>query len=309
MYIHPQYIKSVTTAFIIMQSLILAILIVSIAARPLVTSEYTDYLRKHVSWEVVDYEDNLFKGWTVDEFKSILGDADGEYIPESVPAETVPLPSSVSWMGAACTHAIHNQGHCGSCWAFATTSVVSDRCCMQSKDFGWLAPQELLSCDTKENEGCAGGLVSDALKYVKANGLVPEACYPYVAEEKACPSKCKDGSSWTDAHVCKCQTLIDCGGLTSMKSCLQAGPIAARMFVYRDFVSYKSGVYCWDGSSEQMGRHAIRCVGYSDTPSPNLNCANSWGLNWGEKGFFRIGTGEDCGLRLAPQDALAVKDC
>lgn len=292
-----------------MKFVILAILLAAVSAELLVTPEYTDYLKKHVDWEVVDYEDNIFKGWTVEEAKSLLGEEDIDYILDDMePVTMTALPSSINWKGASCVHEIHNQGSCGSCWAFATASVASDRCCLQNKDYGWLSPQELTSCD-KNNSGCNGGLAATAFNYVKANGLVPEACYPYVARAESCPTKCKDGSSWAAAHVCKCQTIVDCGTESGMKACLKEGPITVRLIVYRDFMNYKSGVYCWNGSGSTLGGHAIRCVGYSDTPKPNLNCANSWGTSWGNNGYFQISTGENCGLRMNASQAWSVKGC
>jgi len=293
----------------IMKTLVLALLLVAAAAENLlVTPEYTQYLKATVDWEVADYEENVFKGWTVEEFQVMLGDQDSDTVPQGKLAEVEATPSSISWTGANCIHEIHNQGSCGSCWAFATASVTSDRCCLQNKDYGWLAPQELVSCD-KANSGCNGGLAAEGLKYVQKNGLVPEACYPYVARGEACPNKCKDGSDWAAAHVCKCKTVVDCGGEALMKSCLTKGPIAVRMKVYQDFTSYKSGVYCWDQRSGFLGGHAIRCTGYSDKPKPSFHCANSWGTAWGVQGYFDIAAKEECGIRLTPHDAWTVEGC
>ena len=294
-----------------MKVIILAILILAISAdRLLITPEYTEYLKNHVSWTVADYEENVFKGWTEAEFMNMLGDKDIQYIPplSKTPKVGANLPSEVNWRGANCVHEIHNQGNCGSCWAFATASVVSDKCCMGKKDFGWLSPQELVSCDTDENSGCNGGLAALALQYVKSNGLVQEECYPYVGQDEACPSACKSGSDWAAAHVCKPGNLIDCGTLPSMKACLQKGPITARMLVYRDFTSYKEGVYCWDKKSSFLGGHAIRCLGYSEDPKPHLLCANSWGPTWGDKGCFKISTVDGCGIRLTAHDAWTAED-
>ena len=292
-----------------MKSVILSLLVAAIAAEMLVTPEYVTYLKKTVSWEVTDYEDNVFKGWTVEEFKTMLGDVESDFVPEGrLAVPTASTPAAINWEGADCIHEIRNQGSCGSCWAFATASVASDKCCLENKDFGWLSPQELMSCD-KANSGCNGGLAATAFQYVNKNGLVPEACYPYAAVDKACPTACKDGSSWADAHVCKCKAVVDCGTLPLMKECFKNGPIAARMKVYRDFINYKSGVYCWDGKSAFAGGHAVRCLGYNDSPKPHLRCTNSWGLTWGDNGLFNIGATEECGLRVTPHDAWTVDQC
>jgi len=260
-----------------------------------VTQEYTDFLKKHVSWQVADYEENIFKGWTIDEVKSILQqeelpDMQGEQI--YVRPGTV-FPDSLNWkeLKANCIHEIKNQGNCGSCWAFSATGVVSDRCCLHQADHGWLAPQELVSCDHK-NSGCNGGWEFNALDYVAANGLVPDACFPYKATNVPCPSKCADGSDWKKAHVCKCKAKVFCQGPDAMKACLQTGPVTAGMYVYQDFISYKSGIYHWNKTGNRLGGHAIRCYGYSETPEAHWICANSWGTVWGEQGSFRIGKGE-----------------
>ncbi len=262
-----------------------------------VTQEYTEYLKKHVSWEVADYEDNVFRGWTMGDLQSFLGRKSTPYaeLPEAdVETIAVPksMPSSVSWNGT-CLHAIHNQGNCGSCWAFSAASVVSDRCCITLKDQGWLSPQELVSCDKSgENDGCDGGFEYDALNYVAKHGLVREACFPYKAKDMACPTKCVDGSDWAKAHVCKCKAKVMCRGVNAMKACMQSGPVTAGLHVYKDFLYYKGGIYHWDHKSAVAGEHAIRCYGYSDQPEAHWMCANSWGTSWGEKGFFRIGKGE-----------------
>ena len=64
------------------------------------------------------------------------------------------------------------------------------------------------------------------------------------------------------------------------------------MIVYKDFHYYKSGVYHWDKKSTLSGYHAIRMVGYGADPEPHWKCANSWGPDWGMKGFFLIGVHE-----------------
>lgn len=228
----------------------------------------------------------------MEDLQSFLGRKPESFDSDFGEAIAVPksMPSTMSWNGS-CLHEIHNQGRCGSCWAFSAASVVADRCCLRLKDQGWLSPQELVSCD-KTNDACKGGWEYDALVYVAKNGLVREACFPYKAVATTCPSKCVDGSDWASAHVCKCKTRVFCRGGKEMQACMQSGPITAGMDVYKDFVYYKGGVYHWDHKSAMAGGHAVRCYGYSDQPEFHWMCANSWGTNWGEKGFFRIGGGE-----------------
>eukprot|EP00826_Nyctotherus_ovalis_P023435 TRINITY_DN17_c0_g1_i1.p2 TRINITY_DN17_c0_g1~~TRINITY_DN17_c0_g1_i1.p2 ORF type:complete len:296 (-),score=61.35 TRINITY_DN17_c0_g1_i1:109-996(-) len=267
----------------------------------IVDQAYIDYLRGQVTWEVADYEENIFRGWTIDEVKELLIPEEVEAL-NDIPSAPVLMDddvdmSDIDWSEKPekCVHEIRNQGRCGSCWAFAVASMVSDRCCLRKKDEGWLSPQELVTCD-RRNFGCGGGIRDYAIDYVVRNGLVHDRCYPYIARrEPRCPSKCKDGKNFKGAHVCKCKKRINCVGVAEMRKCLEGGPISTGFFVYRDFMNYKGGIYHWDKKGPRMGGHAVKCIGYGSSPEPHWKCHNSWSTNWGEKGTFKIGTGE-CGI-------------
>ena len=108
----------------------------------IVTKAYTDYLAKHVTWEVTPYEENVFRGYTLDEVKMFLGNKPPMYsepLPEYQPLAN--LPPSFDWreVNAACIHEVRNQGNCGSCWSFASSGMLADRCCLMSSDHGLLA--------------------------------------------------------------------------------------------------------------------------------------------------------------------------
>jgi hypothetical protein len=84
-----------------------------------------------------------------------------------------------------------------------------------------------------------------------------------------------------------------------IEAALANGPMLAAFDVYQDFFSYKGGVYhhTWGDS---VGGHAVAIVGY-DSAERYWIVKNSWGANWGENGYFRIGFGE-CGI----EDYVAV---
>jgi len=281
-----------------MKVLLIALAIVAVCAEEmLVTKEYTDYLKKHVDWEVMDYEDNVFRGWTMEEAKMFLGAVmpeDLSYIPSVTVKKN--LPASLDWSKANCDHGVRNQANCGSCWAFATTGMLSDRCCLQGHDHGWLAPQELVSCD-RQSQGCNGGWCTWALDYVKSvKGLVHEACFPYKAVNTPCPKTCADGKDWTSSHVCNCVGgYKTCGSVAELKSCLASGPVTVAFGVCRSFFNYKNGVYKCDCGGNYAGLHAVLAMGYSDTPVCNYHVRNSWGTSWGNQGYFDIAC-DQCGI-------------
>eukprot|EP00826_Nyctotherus_ovalis_P001996 TRINITY_DN1037_c0_g1_i23.p1 TRINITY_DN1037_c0_g1~~TRINITY_DN1037_c0_g1_i23.p1 ORF type:complete len:291 (+),score=82.50 TRINITY_DN1037_c0_g1_i23:263-1135(+) len=276
-----------------------ALLALACCQEMLITREKTDKLKKTVKWKVVDYEDNVFRGWTVEEFDRLLGLKKGE---PKVSAghkhkrRDMPLPETIDWRAAGCDHGVKDQKKCGSCWAFAVVGMMSYRCCAASKDHGWLSPQELVSCDDN-NLGCSGGQLLTPQYYIQENqGLVREECFPYEAEDSDCRDTCKDGSEWKEAHVCNCAQFEDCDdGTDDMKECLSSGPVTFRFDVYSSFMYYKDGIYECNDEDEYRGGHAVLAMGYSDSPQCHYIAKNSWGVTWGNEGYFNIAC-ETCEL-------------
>ncbi len=90
-----------------------------------------------------------------------------------------------------------NQGKCGRCWAFASTSALADRFNIHTrgKKYVILSAAKLILCNfggkeydglsDLENEkgldefGCTGNTLYDAWRYLFVQGTVTEKCLPY----------------------------------------------------------------------------------------------------------------------------------
>ena len=94
-----------------------------------ITQEYIEYLKLHATWEVEDYENSIFRGWTVEEFEAILNPEEefynGEIPQEDVIISDYEVDEPIDWSNANCLHEIRNQGSCGSCWAFSVCQGVA----------------------------------------------------------------------------------------------------------------------------------------------------------------------------------------
>ncbi len=77
----------------------------------------------------------------------------------------------------------HIPIYCGSCWAFASTSALSDRIKIARKA-QWpdinLSPQVLISCEDLD-DGCGGGDAKNAYEWIHSNNITDETCSPYQA--------------------------------------------------------------------------------------------------------------------------------
>ena len=96
----------------------------------LVTKEFTEQLKKTAKYEVVDYEENLFKGWTFEEAKQLLSAPRFPNTP-LYPAFTNYkdiLPIEKNWTkDSACINPVHNQAGCGCSWALTLAQMVGER--------------------------------------------------------------------------------------------------------------------------------------------------------------------------------------
>jgi len=115
----------------------------------------------------------------------------GTRVPEKVTEPLVPvdsLPDQWIWdniEGVNYLTNIRNQHipqYCGSCWAHAATSALSDRIKIARKA-QWpdvnIAPQVLVSCS--DDDGCHGGDAYNAFAWMQKNEVTDETCAIYRA--------------------------------------------------------------------------------------------------------------------------------
>ena len=272
----------------------------------LVTRESIEELKSKASFEVLDYEEHPFKDLTREQVINKLGLMKSLDIVdmEIVYGDSSALPASFNYREKwpQCFHQVRDQQSCGSCWAFAASEVLSDRFCIASNGSTnvVLSPQDLVSCD-RVDQGCNGGYVDKSWDYIKNTGIVADECLPYTSgkgSSGSCPfnsssQKCKVGTF----KKYKVKSHRRYTSISDAKTSISTeGPIEAAFSVYQDFMSYKGGVYR-KTSSRLLGGHAVKIVGWGkDTDGTEYwVVANSWGVTWGEQGFFRIAFGQ-CGF-------------
>jgi cathepsin B len=263
-----------------------------------ITKKEIEFLKKIAPFEVVDYEDNIFKDWTEEEIKGMFKlkreRSNKKKTPEELKFDLKGQSYNFYEANPTCKIYLKNQGQCGSCWAFSSTSMLEQRYCVKTggKVNPILSPQYLVSCD-KSDYGCEGGTVYEFLFFLMKSGTVEWDCFPYTAEDKyvePCITKCKNGDPM---KFYKGRDLYKLETFEAIKDEIDHnGPVYADMEVYKDFELYRRGIYrhIW---GEDEGGHAIILVGYGEEDGINYWIGqNSWGVKWGEKGFFRIQFGE-----------------
>ena len=269
----------------------------------IITKEFTEMLKKTVTWEVAEYEDNIFNKWTFDQARSLVSHG---FTPDSLSNLMTPsdsqssistsdsaLPDAYDFRSAYpdCNHPIRNQGKCGSCWAFGSVESLGHRFCKHGKN-EILSAQEVVSCST-EAEGCGGGYLDHAFDYFTEIGVTTEKCNPYESQTgkvPSCKKTCKNPSDPLVRYKCKAGTSKYLPhDLEKLKTeLMDNGPIAATFIVYRDFYYYKGGIY-YHQTGEYLGVHAVEAIGWGkENDVTYWIITNSWGADWGESGYFRM---------------------
>jgi cathepsin B len=281
--------------------------LVALAAchQPVITEEHLDSLRKVATFEVYSYQSHPFKDATQEDLKMALGlrGMKSEELPplrKGLPTQDLPDNFVAHDKWPNCIHKIRDQQRCGSCWAFAASEVLSDRFCIASNGAidDVLSPQDLVSCDDGDF-GCNGGYLDASWEYLEDTGIVDDACFPYVSgggdsgECKIQSGRCVDGK--TDAKKFHAKNVRTFTSTTEIKEDIfNNGPVETGFLVYKDFISYKGGIYK-KTSDELLGGHAVKVVGWgTESGTDYWVVANSWGPNWGEAGHFRIAIGNCC---------------
>jgi C1A family cysteine protease len=184
---------------------------------------------------------------------------------------------------------VRDQGSCGSCVAFATVATIECQARIQYKKPAWdlnLSEADLFFCGAGRK--CEQGWwPTYALDYTKDKGIADEKCFPYNDRDMDC-TPCSDRVDRL-VKIGKWREIIN---TDQRKEWLdKKGPLIACMAVYRDFFSYKTGIYRRLREAELAGYHAISCIGYSEEEGCWI-CKNSWNKDWGDKGFFKIAYGQ-----------------
>jgi len=210
------------------------------------------------------------------------------------------LPSAWNWTAMGAVTPIKNQQQCGSCWAFSTTGSTEGCHFITTKTLVSLSEQNLVDCSSSEgNEGCEGGLMDDAFKYIIANkGIDTESTYPYTAETGTCQYAASNCGSTVTSF-----TDVTSGSETALQTAVYGAPVSVAIDASQpSFQSYTGGVYYEPACSSTQLDHGVLSVGWGvDTQNNNTAywiVKNSWGTDWGLNGYIWMSrnANNNCGI-------------
>ncbi|SOV23230.1 falcipain 2' [Plasmodium sp. DRC-Itaito] len=203
--------------------------------------------------------------------------------------------SAYDWRLHSGVTPVKDQKNCGSCWAFSSIGSVESQYAIRKNKLITLSEQELVDCSFK-NYGCNGGLINNAFEdMIELGGICPDGDYPYVSDA---PNLCNIDRCAEKYGIKNYLAVPE----NKLKEALRfLGPISISIAVSDDFAFYKEGIF--DGECGEELNHAVMLVGFGmkEIVDPLTKkgekhyyyiIKNSWGQQWGERGFINIETDE-----------------
>jgi len=212
-------------------------------------------------------------------------------------------PKSVDWRTKGYVTPVKDQGQCGSCWSFSSTGALEGQHFRKTGKLVSLSEQNLVDCSTKwGNNGCEGGLMDNAFKYVKDNhGIDTEKSYPYKAENLKCHFKKRNvgatDTGFMDVESGSEKALVD--------AIASVGPVSVAIDAsHSSFQLYKEGVYYEPECSSTQLDHGVLAVGYGSDETSGMDywiVKNSWNTVWGNKGYVWMARNKENNCGVASQ--------
>jgi len=217
-------------------------------------------------------------------------------------------PAAIDWSALGALTPVKDQGNCGGCWAFSTTETIESAVFRSSGKLPpLLSTEQLIDCE-KQDAGCNGGDIPEAVRWLMKNGMTTNAVYPDESSKRGKNKRCTwkgngvavDVKSFKYAvQQCKRGDCSDGDEAALAAAVAQYGPLSICINSGDkqpgDWEKYKGGVLTKECKPKaNLIDHCVQLVGYNKTASPPYwKIRNSWGHTWGEKGFMRLAYGKD----------------
>lgn len=194
------------------------------------------------------------------------------------------VPNIKDWWSEGVVRPAKNQAICGSGWAFSAGGSIEAALMIKQSTWASVSEQQLVDCSAVYgNSGCHGGLMHRAFNYVLDHNIHNDNIYPYTGQQQACRIP-EIGPANMEIFGC----VKAAPNLNGLVEAIAVTPVAVAMYVMEDLMFYFAGIYNPKNCFGTVN-HAVVAYGYNKAiPTKYFMLKNSWGVDWGENGNFRM---------------------
>lgn len=200
------------------------------------------------------------------------------------------LHQKVDWRLQSHMSNVMKQDKNSFSWAYGVVDVIQSIYSILNDDFHYLdlSIQELIDCNYYEDEDLPQ-YIYDSYDYIINNGLSLEYNYPFEGYASECKKHHEPYYYIGDYHI------IPENNERELMYVLSNHPVLVNIDVSMPFFRfYKSGVLRYQHFKDCGSKlnHSVLLVGYGEENGVKYwILKNSWGIEWGEKGYFRLERG------------------
>ncbi len=230
------------------------------------------------------------------------------------------VPSSFDSRNSECVTSVKQQGASGNCWAFSTMSMLESDAILKGIDdesadyseahFSWFTSRSLTSDTTDPTYGdgyvdetpfmTGGNWIIAAGSLSRWTGAAEDADYPFNYRDLSAMGNYDESCRYDTGSGVVIESAQELLSMDDAKEWIMQHGSATLAFFYDDpYYNSDSCSYFYNGT--ETLNHEITVVGWDDSYSrynfnetcrPEYNgawlCKNSWGVNWGDDGYFWI---------------------
>jgi len=232
---------------------------------------------------------NKFADLTPREFQTFTLSIMSEVIEEEEGTTTddsdIQLSKSIDWRKKGAVSPVQTQGQSSSCWLFPAVDALESLYFIEKGELIDFSQQQILDC-APDVSICTTQTYIDAFNYTSKYGIETAKDYPDVRGQGTCHYDASKA-----IKVNKGYTLVKPKDSRALKKALTKQPVS--LFIEADdmvFQFYSSGVIDSDSCGANVN-HGVLVVGYDTVAGKEAFIVkNSWGADWGEKGYVYIST-------------------
>ncbi|CAH8492762.1 hypothetical protein MS3_00002474 [Schistosoma haematobium] len=192
------------------------------------------------------------------------------------------LPDMIDWRDNDTVTPVKTQEDCASSWAIASVEALEGQVKRKTGILTPLSSQQLVDC-TGDHE-CVEYPVSVAFDFIKEYGVESQEDYPFTGKVGNCTYSSSKSVTTLSSYI-----QVDDNEEELQKAVYNIGPIAVRITMTQEFLTYGSGVLLIDDCQNEEPFESVLLVGYGiENGIPYWLVKFSLGEEFGDHGYMKL---------------------